>query len=1018
MFAIAQAGSALQVVKTDGTVVTLTLPTDVTIDATKQGSFAVLNQQILFTGASTVNLWIDPSDLTVRHAGLQPPLSAPVLAAGSGVGLTGSYQVAVAFAVKDGAGNIVNQSTLSGTSLAVVLANNDIAASQIEVSPDPNVNCRVLYRTAAGGTDLFQWITIDDNHATTITDGMSDKSLSLFPANPALGCPPGSVPGTELSLTCVWKSRVWGVSGAKRERDDALFTEINQFYAWPAENSLPAYPKGEDEFGITGLAPRRDALGLLKRNRVLKVIGSSPEDFQVVIVSPEGSGCVAKKSVVIIRDVAYWLGLDGVYRWDDSGVVCISRSQVDGWFTKGDTFNQDRFQYAFGGWNPLTNAYELTLASAGSSVENRTVKYFIDQGEWMGPDDTAAFTPTARALLVGGQDQLIPTVAGADGYLYAENQTTLSDVSGAGVTWPIGSRFSPKWYSAGAPDINHFWGQPSFLTAIQALERITGPHPVVKVQPYLAYAVPKPVTPDTFSRKILSLAPEAYWRFEETGALTARDWSGHGHTVTMPTGNTVRYHQPGAIGGGSYGIGISGDRCTLANPLDFRAGPFAQVWWLTALAQGGTGYGTLMCDTREEIQGFFLFDDTPGFVRVVYSAFVDGAYVEQANNTLIPVGVDVVIGISVDASGVGTFTLNGVADGTFTYYGDLIFDSVFGHVPDFGGTDSDTLACEYLRASLVDEVSTFNQALAVSDMLAIFVAGQAANVAAYHALIAAFVPESEWRLEAASGATFVDSTANAHDLVMTDATGVDFQTTGIVGDGGHGYRLTDATQGRAAFTKITMPATNFTVMFGVIPANNLTSLDGWNALADYDRDGQHGQGWYLFRLSDTTVRFDYFGFDDAGTNTPTASATVTLNVGAEYLLWMTVDGDGRATFYVGTQPAGTFLYTGKEVGAIDTLFNNHLNQSSPLGLLGEMLCAELVDEWAVFFSCLTDEQIADVTDLLRPDPIDVDLTLGRQINDNLGDDNLIRLDYRMETPGKGFMVYGHEIAPVFENGRR
>jgi hypothetical protein len=462
MFAIAQAGSSLQVIKTDGTVQTLTLPAGVTIDPTVRGMFAVLARQILFSCAGSINLWIDPFDFTVRPMSIQAPLSAPTVAAGSGAGLTGAYSTAVSFGVKDQAGTLVNQSPLSPTSAPLTVANKDLVLTLIPISTDTNVNCRILYRTAANGTVLFQWLVLDDNTTTTIDDAMPDKSLSLLPSSPSLGVPPGAIPGTFFQWIVQWKDRLWAVSTAADERDDALFTEAGQFYAWAAENSLPAYPKGEDAFGIVGGAARRDALGLLKRNRVLKVIGSSPADFQVVIVA-ENAGCIARDSVVVIRDVAYWLGVDGVYRWDDNGVICLSRSKVDPWFTTDTFFNKARFQFAFAGWDPLNNTYDLSLAAAGSSVEDRVVKYAIDQDEWLGPDSTSAFTPTARALLYDADDNLLPSIGGSDGYVYLKNQSTPTDVSGAAVSHAIHSKLSTKWLSGNAPDITHYWGQLSVL---------------------------------------------------------------------------------------------------------------------------------------------------------------------------------------------------------------------------------------------------------------------------------------------------------------------------------------------------------------------------------------------------------------------------------------------------------------------------------------------------------------------------------------------------------------------------
>lgn len=471
MFYLAQAGSSLQRVDPDGTVTTLTLPSGVTIDATINGIFAVLGSVIIFAKASSINLLIDPTDFSVSALGIGQPVSAPTLAAGSGTGLTGTYQAKVAYATKNAAGVIVNMSPLSQASAPVSVTNQNIVYSAIPISPDAAVNCRVLFRTAASGTVYFKFLEIDDNVSTTVTDATSDAALSLLPASTAIGNPPGTVPGTAMRLLIEWKGRLWGVSDTLGERDDARFTEIGVFYEWDPFNSIPANPKGEDEFGIIAFVRRRDDLGVLKRARVMKIIGDNPDNFEMLILA-ENVGCIAPESVVVIRNKAYWLGHDGVYRWDDDGIVCLSRASVDPWFTTDTYFNRDRFEFAFGGWNPVTNAYELNLANVGDTTENRWIAFHIDanggQGEWLGPHKTAAFTPTARGLLKTDEGINLPVIGASDGYLYLQNQTTPSDVSGAAATSAIDGQLQTKWHSDGAPDVVHFWGRLAVLSRVES----------------------------------------------------------------------------------------------------------------------------------------------------------------------------------------------------------------------------------------------------------------------------------------------------------------------------------------------------------------------------------------------------------------------------------------------------------------------------------------------------------------------------------------------------------------------
>lgn len=471
MYYLVQAGSSLQRVDTDGTVTTLTLPSGVTIDPAIRGVFAVLGGVIIFARAPSVNLIIDPDTFDVSNLGLTEPLTAPVLSVGTGTGLTGNYSAKVSFAIKNSSGVIINESPLSQASATLGVTNTNIVYSNIPVSLDAAVNCRVLYRTTAGGSVYFKLLEIDDNVVTSVTDGTADASLSLLPAEPNLGNAPGTSPGTRMRLLTEWQGRLWGVSDTPGERDDARFTEIGSFYQWPANNSIPAKGKGEDAFGIIAYVRRRDDLGMFKRNRIMKIIGDAPSNFQVIGLE-EGIGCIAPDSVVVIRNKAYWLNHDGVYRWDENGVINISDADVDPWFTSDTYFNRERFQYAFASWNSQTNAYELSLAAVGSDDEDRWVAFHIDanggKGAWLGPHLTTAFVPTSRVQLNDDDGIAINAIGAEDGYLYLQNQTITNDIEGDATVHLITAKLRDRFLHDGNPNIWHFWGRLSVMTRIES----------------------------------------------------------------------------------------------------------------------------------------------------------------------------------------------------------------------------------------------------------------------------------------------------------------------------------------------------------------------------------------------------------------------------------------------------------------------------------------------------------------------------------------------------------------------
>jgi len=473
MFYLIQAGATLQAMNDAGTIVAITLPSGVTVSASKVMKAAVLARQLLVVYAPSKNLWIDPVDLTARSMAILPPSTVPTVAAGGsagvGLGLTGKFMAKYSFAIKDSAGTIKNESPKSDSSLEVTLTDQKLAISAITVSADADVNCRRIYRTAADGTVFFHDQDIDDNVTTAIETATSDAALSLLPADPDIQLPPGSVNGTALRIITQWKGRAWAVSDAAGERDDVIYTLPNKFYAWAQLNNFPINP-GEDSFGVVAFAARRDALGILKRTRVVKIVGSTEAGFEPVDVA-EKIGCVAVGSVIVVRDKAYWLGLDGVYRWDDDGVVNLTRATVDPWFTTDTYFNRERFPNAFMSYDPLVNMLKLNLAAVGASTENRWIGISLegDDPRIFGPYQTAAFTPTARVLSQDDESRFRPLIGGSDGYVYLENQTVSSDIAGGTlVASAISSLAKTKWHSKKNPKVTHYFGELSVLSRIES----------------------------------------------------------------------------------------------------------------------------------------------------------------------------------------------------------------------------------------------------------------------------------------------------------------------------------------------------------------------------------------------------------------------------------------------------------------------------------------------------------------------------------------------------------------------
>lgn len=476
MFYIVQAGTKLQVLAAGGAFVQdITLPAGITIDSTRRAEFGVSGRKLVVANAVNKNIWINPTDFAAYILAIDGPTLKPTLAAGAAGVLSGTYTYWYTFIQKI-SGVVVDESPFSpfGT---VGVVNRQVSGSALQLSGNAQVTGRRIYRSTSGGAIPFFAFDIDDNTTTVFTDNLPDASLDLVASDSTQAVAQGGSDGTtHLKLLTSWKGRLFGVSDDPALVDHAIYTEENKIWGWSNENDFPI-DAGEDKAGITGYLPRRDSLGIAKQNRLVKLIGSSNSDFQIIHVW-ENVGVIASKSIVIIRDTAYFLAADGVYSWDDNdGVKCLSRDKVDPWFTRDEVFDRNRFPEALGAWNPHTNCYELALVPAGGDDLTVWVAVELTTGQWFGPHLTEAFTPTMRALFRDDEAVLRPVMGGDDGFIYLQNRDGARDIPGdpgdGSNAVAISADAMLAWLTQGNPDLTHFWGRLTLLSRLETQGQLT-----------------------------------------------------------------------------------------------------------------------------------------------------------------------------------------------------------------------------------------------------------------------------------------------------------------------------------------------------------------------------------------------------------------------------------------------------------------------------------------------------------------------------------------------------------------
>lgn len=529
--AIIQAGTTLYMLNlSTGVATALTLPTGITLSSTRKPRFAVLNQWIVMTNSPDRNLVID-AEGTVRPLVPIPPTHGPTLAAGSGTGLTGAYLYKASFVILNSDGDLLIESPLSPAGSSVTLANNDASLTDVQVSAD-TITARRIYRTLTGGTtEFFHVLDLNGNTATAVLENNADTVVTLLPAaTDILVTPPGTMPGFHMKDIVQWKSRLWGISDDPTQIDTIFISETNKVYAWP--NSVVAYPTGQDSQGVVRLLARKNQLGILKRNGLWQVAGSSGStgisitNVSVSQVVYDKAGCVAPDSAIVISDKAYWLGKDGVYCWSDDGVQNISNGFVAPWFHSDTYFNRSRFPNAFAKYNELRNSYDLHLAAAGASTENRWVSFNITNGKWYGPHLTSAFTPTHAGWGSDSNGLPLTMVGGSDGVIYTGNSSSFLDGTSTAIAMDV---YGP-WHSLDDPDIVHQWGSLSMLTKVENGGTLTITPTVGRLDSTAQDAISHDLTKGRERLRNLGVGPLMRLRFTQSAA--SRGCSIYGYETT------------------------------------------------------------------------------------------------------------------------------------------------------------------------------------------------------------------------------------------------------------------------------------------------------------------------------------------------------------------------------------------------------------------------------------------------------------------------------------------------------
>jgi hypothetical protein len=249
-------------------------------------------------GTYAQNLCWFPTSGKLQIMGISAPETAPTLAAGGGVGITGNAIGKYTFAEISGDGTVVWESDGSPSTGIVVLANQDRAWSDLATThPNPRVNYKRLYVSMDGSDFMFV-----DNVA------LADATKTENVATDALGAILETTHGVPPYATFVtyYHGRAWF---AKIGSDKIYFSEL----FLPEGVAATNFVRTQDGRNVTTLRGLTDQLIVATRKSVQDVQGFGLADFNMRMISQDIGG-ISHHASIVINDKLYLLSQDGYYR--------------------------------------------------------------------------------------------------------------------------------------------------------------------------------------------------------------------------------------------------------------------------------------------------------------------------------------------------------------------------------------------------------------------------------------------------------------------------------------------------------------------------------------------------------------------------------------------------------------------------------------------------------------------------------------------------------------------------------
>lgn len=193
-----------------------------------------------------------------------------------------------------------------------VTANQTIEVTNIGTSSNSRVTARRLYRTIANGGSYYLVATIPDNVTTSFYDTIADTTLSVLGSTDQGEPPVGSMVVSFRNLLML--------AGDPNFPNRVYYSMPDRPDNWPSGNYIDT---GSSDDKILGMVEWEGKMYFMQSAGIAGLEGTSADNF-VSYKTRSLTGTAAGATAVATYDGIYFLGFDGIYRFDGGKSVKIS----------------------------------------------------------------------------------------------------------------------------------------------------------------------------------------------------------------------------------------------------------------------------------------------------------------------------------------------------------------------------------------------------------------------------------------------------------------------------------------------------------------------------------------------------------------------------------------------------------------------------------------------------------------------------------------------------------------------